>query len=347
MISHEYQVTQRDWIRCFAPTIVVFALVVAMLHLSRVLGWLPLPPVSEDPDTTVLGHQALASRSCHRAEIVLLGDSTCLMGVDALQLSRGLPGSPRVFSLALFLWLDFNVYADALSDFVAANPGAVRAVILLVSPAKLAQPSPSNSNLLKEWRVMREGYRRTALDRDTHAWRDWLGVRLARQRLASHLLNQPLRGSGAAFYGFSSEIDAYMTRHEGSGVDYGTTLARPRSRPQTLLSVEWPLAPELESETRAFRSRIPPGVKLWIGLTPSPKQDSAADARRERDDLLRRWNSWLQADALLTNLPATLPDPFFSRTAHLNEAGQKRFTAAVRKEVSALLTQQSGSPTRK
>jgi hypothetical protein len=43
------------------------------------------------------------------------------------------------------------------------------------------------------------------------------------------------------------------------------------------------------------------------------------------------------ADALLTNLPPTLPSVFFSPGAHLNEAGQKVFTRLLAREMAALL----------
>ena len=53
---------------------------------------------------------------------------------------------------------------------------------------------------------------------------------------------------------------------------------------------------------------------------------------------LRQWNEWIEADALLTNLPPTLPGVFFSPGAHLNQAGQRVFTQALAREIAPLLT---------
>jgi hypothetical protein len=309
-----------------------------MIRLSHRLGLLPLAPVSLDPDTTILAHQALASRARDPAEVVLLGDSTCLLGVDALGLSRGLPGQPRTLSLALFVWLDLNTYAEALADFATANPGQIRAVVLLLTPLKLAHPTRDDGSALKEWRRMRQNLQLTASEPDAHSWKDWFGIRLVQQRVLSRLLAHPLRGDGAMFFGFCSDIDAYMTEHHGSLVDFGTALSGPGV--PSVPAGHWELAPEFEAESRAFRANLPRGARLFIGLIPSVANVNSEELRRQRDDLLRRWDRWIQADPLLTNLPPALPALFFSRTAHLNEVGQKKFTAALSQELAPLLSQQ-------
>lgn len=56
-----------------------------------------------------------------------------------------------------------------------------------------------------------------------------------------------------------------------------------------------------------------------------------------RSELLKNWNVWLRADALLTNLPPTLPDILFSGGGHLNANGQRVFSAALARELGPLL----------
>jgi hypothetical protein len=336
MKSVECHFTSRDLVRCIVPTVLVILCLVVMIRLSHKLGLLPLAPVSLDPDTTILAHQALASRARGPAELVLLGDSTCLLGVDALGLSRGLPGQPRALSLALFIWLDLNTYAEALSDFATANPGQIRCVVLLLTPLKLAHPTRDDGSALKEWRRMRQNLQLTTSEPEAPSWKDWFGIRLLQQRVLSRLLAHPLRGNGAMFFGFSSDIDAYMSEHHGSLIDFGTALSGP-SIP-SVPTGHWELAPEFEAESRAFRAKVPRGAKLCIGLTPSVSNVNSEELRRQRDDLLHRWDRWIQADALLTNLPPALPTLFFSRTAHLNELGQKRFTDSLSRELAPLLS---------
>ena len=93
----------------------------------------------------------------------------------------------------------------------------------------------------------------------------------------------------------------------------------------------------MQARSREFRSKIPPGVKLIIGLTPGPASTVSADAAELRTGLLREWNRWINADVLLTNLPAALPDGFFSRTSHLNQQGQRVFTSLLEKELASVL----------
>jgi hypothetical protein len=163
---------------------------------------------------------------------------------------------------------------------------------------------------------------------------DRLGLRSLRENLLSHVLATPLRGKGAgtAYFGFSSEVDAYMTAHQGSLLDFGT-FVRPRKRPQQ----NWTFAHHFEPDSRAFRARIPPGARLFVGLTPLAESYCSPNDRAHRLDLLYRWNRYIQADALLTNLPPSLPDVFFAGKGHLNEAGQKRFTTILASQLTPLL----------
>jgi hypothetical protein len=328
----ECHFTVRDTLRCLLPTAIAFLCLVLLLRLSHRLGFLPVPPVALDPDTTVLAHQARASRSRDPARILLLGDSTCLVGVDALALSQQIPSHPRVLSLALFIWLDLNAYAEALSNFAAANPGQVRAVVLLVVPHKLAQAG-SQPGPMNQWRQFLHDDARSDGESDCQPWQSACGARLLRQRWLSRLMATPLGGDGASVLGFSSQIDAFMTEHRGSLIDLGPSFSRRRA---PRLS-EPHLAPEFETESRAFRAKVPPGAKLFLGLTPGVTGFSAPASREDRDELLRQWNRWMQADGLLTNLPPTLPKVCFSTTAHLNPIGQKRFTAALARELALLV----------
>ncbi len=328
MKSVRCQCTLRQFVEMTWPTILIVAGLTVLLKLAGHAGWLPPSPVAADPDETVLAHQALASRQGPPAEIVLAGDSTCLAGVDAAGLSRQLEGRPRVLSLAMFIWLDMGVYGQAVSNFAAAHPGHVRTVVLLVSPAKLANPGGDGSGW-DVWRqVQPEQRRHDPYPAGVPA--DWLGAGLLRRHLLSYCLATPLHGSGAEFFGFSSEIDRYMTDHSGSLLTLGSSVI-PRGAARPI----WTASPSLETECRNFKAGMPSGARLFLGLTPGP--ESTAVAGPWRQELLRQWNTWIDADGLLTNLPPALPDVFFSGGGHLNEQGQRRFTSALARELSPCL----------
>ncbi|HWI57327.1 MAG TPA: hypothetical protein VNZ22_08875, partial [Bacillota bacterium] len=310
MKSHDYQFTSRELCRLLLPTLLALACLAGGLKLSQRLGLLPRPPISLDPDTTVMAHQSAVCRAPSSAQVIILGDSTALVGVEARELARHLPGQPGVLNLSLFIWLDLSVYGEVLADYAAAHPGQVRAVVVLLSPNKLTGQD-QNEAANEGWRQIHHDAPRPPSE--SEAWKDWLGVSVWQRQLLGQLLRTPLHGDGAAFFGFSSEIETYMTEHQGSLVDFGTLKV-----PRNISRTERQLAPRLEEQSRGLRARVPAGARLFIGLTPMAAGASSATERRQRNEWLAQWNNWMQADGVLTNLPVTLPDVFFSRTAHLN-----------------------------
>jgi hypothetical protein len=337
MKSHQYNFSLRELAGGVLPTLGILVGLAVLLHLGDSIGLLPEPPVGLIPESVVLHHQSRACRSESAAEILVMGDSTCLAGTDALALSRQLPGRPHVLSLALFVWLDVSVYGEEVADFAAAHPGQLRAVVLLVTPAKLAGWGLGEDGR-QLWDNVHHPKRPTGQQWLAELNNDWLGAQLMRERMFSHLLATPLRGKGAAQYGFGSEIDAYMTVHQGSLAGQGESIPpRKGSQPVPVASHLWPLAAGLEAPSRAFRARLPPGVKLFIGLTPNAAASTDRADNLRQADLLRRWNAWVGADALLTNLPPTLPYGFFSGGNHLNYRGQQRFTAKLAQDLEPLV----------
>ena len=94
-------------------------------------------------------------------------------------------------------------------------------------------------------------------------------------------------------------------------------------------SAEYRLAASLENGARQFKAALPPGVKLFVGLTPVPEQLAGRDFASTHAEILRLWGAWLGADALLTNLPATLPNDQFARSTHLKPQAVPDYTTAL------------------
>src|SRR5882724_4651359 len=115
MKSHEFKLSQRDWAGILLPTVLVMICFAAVLKLGGMVGVWPEPPVSYYPDLAVLKHQSLSARARDPAKIVLLGDSTCLMGVDARALSQRLPEQMPALNLSLVISLGLDVYGEELS----------------------------------------------------------------------------------------------------------------------------------------------------------------------------------------------------------------------------------------
>ncbi len=323
MKSHEFEFRLRDLARVFVPVTVAILGLITLLRVLDELDLLPPRAIFVDPPETMLLHQSCASRLASPAEIALTGDSTCLVGVDARELSSYLPGKMRAQNLSLIISFGLNVYGKLISDFVAANHGRVRNVVLLVCTSKLTT-SGSPDGAMDLWREM------------NHPRKDSLGIYVLRHNLLGWVLDTPLRGRGAEFFAFSSQIDAYQKAHDGSLIDLGRFVQRARVAGAPEVS-NLTLTDQIKLESRAFRQAVPAGVKLFIGLTPQASGSSPSVTTADRDRLLREWNQFIQADVLLTNLVFVLPNGCFSSTAHLNREGQRQFTASLGRELAPFL----------
>jgi hypothetical protein len=315
MRSHSYVFSARECIKAVGPLLLGVATLAGGLHGAHWLGILPPARLSDSPDETLLAFKVQLSESRHPAEVILLGDSSCATGIDAPKLRTLLPGNPDVLNLGLFIGFGLDIYGEILSDYLKRNSDEIRLVVLLVTPQFL-----TDENVLPSaypfWRRMHlrgedpEATGRSGLSAV-------LGVGFVKDRLFRQILHTPIRG----FYGFSSNFAEYLARHEGSMVEPGTF-----HPPQHPVPNRYYLAPTMEKASRDFRQRLPPGVKLAIGITPLPESLCSSDYLRRRTELLGAWNRWIGAEYVLTNAPAKMADTFFATGAHLNPAGQERYT---------------------
>ena len=88
MRSHSYDFVPRDLARLLAPTLVFVTLAAGLLHAATRLNLLPRPRPTLDVDRTIMIHKIEASGSRQDAEVLLMGDSSCLMDLSAVKLTR-------------------------------------------------------------------------------------------------------------------------------------------------------------------------------------------------------------------------------------------------------------------
>ena len=302
--------------------LILFAVAMQVGARSNVL---PATRPALDTERTWLIDQAEAARSPQDAEIILLGDSSCLMNVSALQLGAAL-GRPAL-NLGTFSFLDVNSHAAMLREYSRANPGRLRSVLLLMHAETLRRLGAETyyADALESFWSGRDHTGGTAWD--TRLGKA-LGVDIFKGRLLARVQPQPLGGVYGRRYGFTHDLENYMTRHRGSIVD-------PDPQPLTG-STEYRLAATLEKASKNFRAAVLPGVKLFVGITPAPERFAGSRYPTLRDTMLSQWSAWL-AGVALTNLPPTMPDAVFVRTTHLNELAISNYTAAVAAALSPLL----------
>ena len=319
MHSHTYDFGPRDILWLVGPTIALVAAAAVLLHGLRALEALPPPRPTLDVDRTIIIHKAEASGWRDSAKIILLGDSSCLIDVSAIQLSETI-GDP-VLNLGTLSYLDLNAHALLLNRFVNANRGQIKAVVLLLHPDALRRHSA-------------EAYHAAVLEnflagRDHITKRNasyWLGLEFFRGRVLSRVLPASLPKAYGRRYGFSSDLEAHLKRERGSAVD-------PDPKPFQG-NPEYRLAPQLEIKSRAFKAVVPTGVKLFVGITPVPAGFAPPNYPELHRQMLLQWSQWLGADAALTELPATLPDELFAKTTHLNERGAREYTVLLARSLS-------------
>lgn len=318
MTSHRYDLEPRALLRLLAGPLVVVAGLAALMHAGVVLHLLPAPRPTLDVDRSILVHQVEASRRRQGAEILLLGDSSCLMDVDARRLGERL--GRQVLNLGTLSYLDLNAAATLLRAYTTANPGRLQSVVVLLHPEALRRVAPEAAyfrllhGLLDGQDVSLETGLQTRLRRG-------LGLEALRGRILCRLLPTPLPGAYGRHYGFTTDLERYLDEHQGSALD-------PESRPLTG-SAEYRLAPQQEAPSRNFRAALPAGVSLLAGIAPVPSGFAEDGYEATRDRMLRQWSEWLEATAPLDGLPATLPDAHFASVAHLNADGVRHFTAAL------------------
>lgn len=318
--SHEYQFGVREVSRVLAVPLTGLLLLAGLIHTAGMAGWLRESRPA-DMDRTILAHQADASKRRSNAEIILGGDSSCLMDVSARQLAHDL--GPPVLNLATLSFVSLSDHGRLLSRFAQTNAPNPRIVILLLHPEALRRATPSVSHAI----FVQARLAGLPGPAPTNAVQ-WITRTAALDHLRESVLNRlfpaPLPGEFGPAYGFTSDLWQTLSRNSGSLIDpnrFDSTTAKG--------SPDYRLARLLEAESREFRSRLPAGVQLWAGITPVPESfagSAHADTVRE---LLATWQSWLGADRVLDDLPATMPDALFASPTHLNAAGAEQFTAQL------------------
>ena len=326
MKSHAVEFTPKELLQLVGAPLVPVALFALVMQAGAGLGVLPSPRPTLDVDRTILIHQAESSRVRSGADVVLLGDSSCLMNVNARQLGSAL--GLRALNLGTFSFLDLGAHARLLREFTQANPGHPRIVVLLMNPEALRRigSEPYPLAVMERFLAGTDYHQTDTLGGSFNALS---GVDGFQGRLLSRALPTPLpfTNSFGRFYGFTSGLERFMSAHDGSAVDPGTNSAKGNA--------EYRLSATLENLSRDFRAAVPPGTKLLVGITPVPTKFAGPNYPALRDQLLREWSVWLKADAALFELPATLPDEQLTGATHLKPAAVPAYTEALAAAVRA------------
>ncbi len=326
MKSHTCPIPFRPLLKTIGLPLLPVLLFALGIRLAASLQLLPPPFPALDMDRAILLHQAQAAATDTNATLLLVGDSSCLMDVDARALSSKLPNPPAL-NLGTLSYMDLDGYALLLKKRLAARPTSVKTVLLLMHPEalRLGAPEPFYSDALRHFYSATDHCEPSA-SRVLCA----LGVNIARARLLSRLFPIALPGENGHTFGFTDDLQRILSANQGS-------LHDPRQFDPLAAqgNAEYRLSDHARRTSERFRSAIPDGVQLVVGVTPAPASFVQPNHSQTVAAILAQWASVLRADRALTNLPTTMPDHLFASPTHLNAAGRQIFTGVLAQNLLA------------
>lgn len=311
-----------DIARTFGCPLAVVLFISLSFRLGAWLGFLPSPRPMLDADRTVIIHQADASRKPSKARVLLIGDSSCMMNVDATRLSELL--GVDVLNLGSVRVLGLKAYSTLLANHLKFNKP--EKIILLVNPNFIRKNSPAKIHV--------DAFDHYLAGRDYNYGeaqalnlRRMLGINIAKGRLVGRL-PIPLPKRFGAFYGFTSNLYRYMDEHRGSAVD-----PRILNKGDLVGISNYWVDKSYLKEAAMFAATIPPETRLYVGLTPLPKSFPGGGYASRYESLLSDWAAAFRKAIPLTGLPPTLSDERFATKTHIRPQAVGGFTERLHREL--------------
>jgi hypothetical protein len=257
-------------------------------------------------------------------DLIFVGDSSCLMGIDVPALRRALPGR-RIESLCTIGYVGPAGYARMIE--AAAARGAPGLLVLVLHPAQF-QRDPR----WEPWAAFgmpgaQDALPPGAMDALDHVRLAWL----------SPVLYTPLPGPYARYYGGEAALARTLVRRGGSLIDpaaglraaSAATPPAPTAKVAAAGPVSYARNPAFEMALATLRPVLaafgPERVRLLIAPVPDTHHGPGAETARAAAarDIADRLG--LPPTSILPT-PATLPAADFSTPTHLHRRGARLFT---------------------
>lgn len=327
MTSHSYEIHWRTVLRYLWVPVVIVAM---FAGAARV--WLKLHPNAMAapeplPVSMILAHQWKASAGARNISTVLIGDSSCLMGVDAPLLSAYLSKKENrednVIDFGAISFYAMDEFANFVDRLIAKNRNQPKRIVLLIHPEMLRMASAGDkineSALFLPVGPQGDNFREHLLDA--------LGLKLFEQRFVWAHVPITLANQFGSYYGYQVGLEEYMAGHNGSAVE-----AKPFQASHEK-NVRFVLHEPIREATKRLRARLPTNIELVVAIMPIPFSSRTATSEAEIAQLRSEWPTLLRPCTVLTNLPMTLPDNFFATHTHLSPRGQEVFTRWLAEQI--------------
>jgi hypothetical protein len=334
-----YHFSRRDALRWIGAPMMMFVCGVAAAHILRLgnfFGDFQAPAYMED---IVISEKAGAARERRDANLLFVGDSSCLMDFSARELEELMPET-KPYNLGSLSTLGLAKFGEFTAAFLATHTN-VRTVVLLISPTMVRSgssppPPPARHNSPEEEHEI-EKFRHDAARTETELARltereakfgKLLALPFIKTQLVARVFETPYDGEFGFTYGFASGVREHMKADYGSALDPSGASGAVKFHGIDS-SIENFVSREFKPQCQEFRRALPSGVRLVVGLTPEPTSVMATNYPEIVRRTLLILKEFLRADDVLTNLRTRLPDQYFSSDTHLNPAGARQFTHAL------------------
>jgi hypothetical protein len=272
-------------------------------------------PPRPDLESIIVEGQRARAHTISDLDLLVIGDSSALMDVDAVRLGTAL-GGKRVESLATIGYVGPAGYARLLADYASAGH-PVPTVIVLMHGVSLAL---SNSE------IGERGFEAMVLE-PARRCLPGTAQNVIYQHVLAPALDLPLPGAYGRFYGGAAGLVAALRDNHGTLIDPNELPARPAAVP-FLLSTG--VATRLEVLRRTLALIRPRRVVVAVSPIPARAVGSRTEAKREV--LSAQLAGRIGAETPL-NLPSYLSDELFASVTHLNAGGRRIYTDLLAAEL--------------
>ncbi len=290
----------------------------ALLHALRYFHALPPYFPGGDLEPLVVAYQSNAAAQSGSENLLLTGDSSCLMGVSVPRLEAADTNEITAINLGTLSYLPLQFFGKLAAQRAAASRNPNPVIVLLINPEMLTVDIDATTAAQASDLIGRE----SRCSSQEPLWNCLLGLSILRDHILSHLHPLPLAGAYRRKYAFNRDLYQFMRLEKGGIIDPNTI------RLQTEKNRRWKMTPEFKAQAQHFRDALPSQARLFFGLTPIPNELRGKNFDEERKQLLEETARLINANAIL-DLPASYPGSRFATTTHLNEHGRKLFTSAL------------------
>ncbi len=294
----------------------------------------PLPP--HELESIIVDEQLYRARNISQTDVIVVGDSSGLMGVDAPLLGKQL-GGMSVENLSTLGWVGPKGYTHLIDMYFRRGLHA-KAIVLLMHGMSLNRPE-------KEW----DKWQQMALAESIHEslpTNPYTGLRSELSAVVfGYLFAPPMPGAWGQVYGTSFELSAAIRRNRGSIyqplVEMPQETGRwemsardtgPEGSPPSMSAFDFQLSPSAEAGLREFAQFASglPANHVFFGITPTylsyKTPRTIVEEREAANEVANIMTKHLGTRFELLNIVPFRFEEYFASNTHLNRLGREHFT---------------------